>query len=87
MIVILEGSKKSLNKLIKKESLWIKRNGISVQDGKIEKDSKPTTAEEVSDIIKKCTSLDELKPYEDDNRQIVSRVYKAKLKELTDDAN
>jgi hypothetical protein len=48
-------------------------------------DSKPLKAEEVADIIKQCVSLDELNEYADDTRQIVSRVYKAKLKELTND--
>jgi len=62
-----------------------KREGVSSPNPTGE--NKPPTAEEVAEIIKQCTSLDEMEQYKDDNRQIVSRVYKAKLKEITNDTD
>ncbi len=94
-MIILENYRKT-ESLLRKLGGLAKGFGftITVSDEDPEKDEviskvedPKKTAEEVAEIIKQCTSLDELEQYKDDKRQIVSRLYKAKLKELTNDTD
>ncbi len=83
MEIKLKGSKKALNKLLKSNSTWMKRKGIEVAEGKSVELQKPKlTANEVAELIGNCKTIDELKQYESDTRQVVENAYKKKLKEL-----
>ena len=95
-ILTITGDNAKLEVILREKRFFARKYGLKmVLDEKGEGASSPNPtdkvkqmkAEDVAEIIKQCTSLDELNEFADDSRQIVSRVYKAKLKELTDDIN
>lgn len=83
MEVILKGKDHKIQKLLHSNSLFMKRNGIEVVlSGEKEGAKDSLTAKEVVELISNCTSINDLKEFESDNRQVVSNAYKKKLKEL-----
>ena len=80
MEVILKGNDKNLSKFLKVNSLYMKRKGITFE--KVKKDEPKLTANEVAELIAKIESIEDLKQYESDTRQIVGSAYKKKLKEF-----
>lgn len=58
-------------------------NAIYIKKGFAKEVDKPElTANEVAELIAKCESLEDLKQFEGDNRQIVNTARSKKLKEL-----
>lgn len=58
---------------------------IVIRKGFAKQYEKPSlTANEVVELIEKCESEEDLKKYESDSRQIVTRAYNKKLTELKD---
>ena len=55
---------------------------ILISKGIAKKIEKRKTANEVSELIANCNTIEQLKQYETDTRQIVVNAYKKKLKEF-----
>lgn len=89
-ILRIEGDIDQLKIIAKSESGRAKKYNLSVsltEDKKREEipslDNEPKlTANEVAELIAKIESIEDLKQYESDGRQIVKGAYKKKLKEL-----
>jgi hypothetical protein len=84
MEIVLTGNEKKLKKFLKSNSLFMKRNDIKVKDGKGVKEEPKLTASQIADLIAKCESIEDLKQYESDKRQVASKAYDKKLKELSE---
>jgi len=80
------GDYKQLSIIVKQNRLRTKRHGFKISLNKdktqeIEK-SPELTAKEVAELIVKCETVEDLKKYEADTRQVVKAAYNKKLKEL-----
>lgn len=88
MKITLEGREDKIKLLLKSQRLWIKKKGIKVVNHKcastVEINKAKLTANEVSELIAKCESIEDLKEYESDTRQVVCKAYDKKLKELSE---
>lgn len=88
--LIIEGDIKILEVISKVESARIRKHGLKVslnEDKKGEEtpllDNEPKlTAKEVADLIAKAESIEDLKQYKSDERQVARSAYNKKLKEL-----
>lgn len=78
----IEGSEKDINKFLKMNSLFMKRNSIKVVSEEKEKEEIKLTANQVAELISKVEDLEGLKEFESDTRQVVKSAYNKKLKEL-----
>lgn len=89
-MLIIEGDKRQLELIAKTQSGRAKRYGLKIsltEDKEGESnpplDNEPKlTANEVAELIAKIESIEDLKQYESDGRQIVKSAYRKKLKEL-----
>ena len=84
MEITIKGDKRRVEKLLKVNSLFMKRNKLAlVENEKVISDNEPKlTANQVAELITECKSIDELFVYESDTRQIVKAAFNKKLKEL-----
>lgn len=84
--LIIEGDIKQLEIIAKSESGRARKYGlkISLIKDKVQEVKKPLelTAKQVAELIAKCETIEDLKKYESDNRQIVKAAYNKKLREL-----
>jgi len=90
MKIELEGSDKKIKGLLKLNRLWIKRNNIKVvgleseeEEAKEENPFSKYTGKEVVELIEATDSIDELKEFESDERQVVVNALKKRIKELS----
>lgn len=85
MILVIKGEDKKLKALAKELSIKIKRNKltsefISEPDQNMED---KLTAKEIKELIENAETIEDLKEFESDSRQIVKSAYNKKLKELS----
>jgi len=89
MKIELEGSDRKIKSLLKLNRLWIKRNSIKVVGFESEKEAKGEnqfskyTGKEVLELIEATDSIDELKEFDSDERQVVVNALKKRIKELS----
>lgn len=86
MKVILEGKKKDILKFLRSNRLAIKKFGMSYEIEKpkeVKAEDKPKlTAKEVAELIEKAETLEDLKAFEGDERQVVKAALKKRISEL-----
>jgi hypothetical protein len=84
----IEGDIKYIDIVAKSNRLVAKKYGLRlhIDDNKggvkSPLDNEPKTANQVAELISKVESLDDLKQYESDKRQVVVSAYNKKLKEF-----
>ena len=81
----IKGDIKQLEIIAKYESGRAKKYGLKIsliKDKVQEVKSPELTAKQIAELIVKCETIEDLKKYKSDTRQVVKAAYTKKLKEL-----